>query len=185
MSINKPKVVLPFLFVTVPCIVRLIIYGYVGIKGIENFIFANYIGIFINLIFYLSILSCAYKYFIKEKNITLNSLIFRYGISNLSTLIGLRNENNTIFILTALMLFLVPYVSDNVYAKKKTVLLSAIIVLLCSIVVSVLYIMQPHANYFTEFGSLIYNLDALNPVVEWILLIFLLAYKRINYKETV
>ena len=178
MFVNKPKVLLPFLFVAGACIVRLIIYGYVGIKGIENFVFENYVGIFINLVLYLFILFYAYKYFIKENYITLNPLIFKCGISNLATLIGLRNDNNTIFMLTAMMLFLVPYVTDNIHAKQKTVALTAIIVLLHSMAVSALYIMHPTMNYFAEFGKLIYNLDALNPTVEWALIIILLLNKR-------
>ena len=183
MSANKTKVLLPFLFVAAACVVRMLIYVYVGIAGIANFAFDNYIGIVVNLIFYFFILSDAYKYFIKGKNITLNSLIFKYGIANLATLIGLRNGNTTIFILTALMLFLVPYVSDNEFAKKNRRALTAITVLLCSAAVSVLYMMHPETNYFAEFGNIIYNLDALNPTVEWLLIIFLLAYKRKNYKK--
>ena len=183
MSANKTKVLLPFLFVAAACVVRMLIYVYVGIAGIANFAFDNYIGIVVNLIFYFFILSDAYKYFIKGKNITLNSLIFKYGIANLATLIGLRNGNTTIFILTALMLFLVPYVSDNEYVKKKLRAPVAIAVLLCSIAVSVFYIMNPSPNYFAEFGQKIYNLDALNPTVEWIMIVFLLAYKSLNSKK--
>ena len=37
MSMNKPKVLLPFLFVAGVCVVRLMIYAYVGVKDIENF----------------------------------------------------------------------------------------------------------------------------------------------------
>ena len=177
MSANKTKVLLPFLFVAAACVVRMLIYVYVGIAGIANFAFDNYIGIIVNLIFYIFILSDAHKHFIKWKKITLNSLIFKYGIANLATLIGLRNGNTTIFILTALMLFLVPYVSDNEYVKKKLRAPVAIAVLLCSIAVSVFYIMNPAPNYFAEFGQKIYNLDALNPTVEWLLIVFLLASK--------
>ena len=64
---NKPKVLLPFVLVAVVCIVRLLIYLYVGIAGIANFAFDNYIGIIVNLIFYIFILSDAYKHFIKGK----------------------------------------------------------------------------------------------------------------------
>ena len=175
---NKPKVLLPFLFVAAVCIVRVIIYVYVGAKGIGNFVLKNYTGIFINLLFYLSFLSDAYKYFIKGTDTTLNSFVFKYGIANLGTLIGLRNGNDIIFILTALMLFLVPYVSDSAHAKKKIVATAAIIVLACSITVSILYIMYPLTNYFAEFGNVIYNLDALNPTVEWILIFLLLLIKE-------
>ena len=183
MLTSKPKVLLPFVFVAVVCIVRLLIYLYVGIAGIENFAFDNYVGVLVNLVFYFFILSDAYKYFIKGNNITLNSLIFKYGIANLATLIGLRNGNTTIFILTALMLFLVPYVSDNEYVKKKLRAPVAIAVLLCSIAVSVFYIMNPSPNYFAEFGQKIYNLDALNPAVEWLLIVFLLASKSKNTRK--
>ena len=168
---------MPFVFVAAVCIVRLLIYLYVGIAGIGNFAFDNYIGILFNLIFYVFILSDSYKYFIKGKNFTLNPLIFRYGVANLANLVGLRNGNSTIFMLTALMLFLAPYVSDNEYAKKKLRAPVAITVLLCSTAVSVLYIMHPATNYFAEFGNIIYYLDAVNPTVEWLLIVFLLAYK--------
>ena len=178
MLANKPKVLLPFIFVAGVCIVRLLIYLYVGIEGIANFAWDNYIGILVNLVFYFFILSDAYKYFIKDKCISLNPLIFKYGIANLATLIGLRNSNGPIFILTALMLFLVPYVSDTVYAKKNRRALTAITVFLCSAAVSVMYIMHPSTNYFAEFGNVIYNLDALNPTVEWLLIVFILSSKK-------
>ena len=178
MLMNKPKALLPFLFVAGVCVVRLLIYAYVGIKDIGNFAFENYMGIFLNLVLYVFFLFYAFKYFIKENYITLNPLIFKCGISNLATLVALPSDNKLIFKLTALMLFLVPYVSDSEHAKKKTVALTSIIVLLCSVAVSVLYILHPAANYFAEFGKLIYNLDALNPTVEWILIVFLLAYKK-------
>ena len=183
MSANKPKVLLPFLLVAVACILRLIVYVYVGIAGIENFVLEHYIGILVNLVFYFFILSDAYEYFIKGKNIKMSPLIFKYGITNLATLIGLRNDDSNIFTLTALMLFLVPYVSDSVHTKRKTVALTAILVLLCSMAVSVLYIMHPETNYFAEFGRMIYNLDALNPTIEWLLIIFIIACKRINYEK--
>ena len=183
MSANKPKVLLPFILVAVACILRLIIYLYVGIAGIENFVTEHYIGIIINLVFYFFILSDSYEFFIKGKNITLNPLIFKYGITNLATLIGLRNGDSTVFILTALMLFLVPYVSDNEYVKKKKRALTAILVLLCSMAISVLYMMHPETNYFAEFGRIIYNLDALNPTIEWFLIVFLLSQKRKNNKK--
>ena len=183
MSDNKPKILLPFIIVAVACIIRLIIYLYVGIAGIENFAFDNYVGILVNLVFYFFILSDAYKYCIKGKDISLNPLIFKYGIANLATLIGLRSGNSAIFTLTALMLFLVPYVSDNVYANKKRRALTAITVLLCSMAVSVLYIMHPSANYFAKFGQIIYNLDALNPTIEWLLIVFLLSTKKRNNKK--
>ena len=54
------------MFVAVVCIVRLLIYAYVGIKGIENFAFENYMSIFLNLVLYVFILFYAFKYFIKE-----------------------------------------------------------------------------------------------------------------------
>ena len=178
MLTNKPKVLLPFVFVATICIIRLLIYVYVGIVGIENFVIKHYIGIIINLVFYFFILSDSYEFFIKGKNITLNPLIFKYGITSLATLIALRDDDSTIFMLTALMLFLVPYVSDNEYIKTKRRALTAIIVLLCSMAVSVLYMMHPETNYFAEFGKIIYNLDALNPTVEWMLIVFLLSQKR-------
>ena len=108
----------------------------------------------------------------------MNPLIFKCGVSNLATLVALPSDDKLIFKLTALMLFLVPYVSDSEHARKKTVVLTSTIVLICSVSVSVLYIMHPAANYFAEFGKAIYNLDALNPTVEWILIVFLLAYKK-------
>ena len=182
MLANKPKVLLPFIFVAGVCIVRLLIYLYVGIEGIANFAWDNYIGILVNMIFYIFILSDAYKFYIKGKNITLNPLIFKYGIANLATLVGLRNGDSTIFTLTALMLFLVPYVSDSEFAKKNIRALTAITVLLCSAAVSVLYILHPSANYFAEFGQKIYNLDALNPTIEWLLIIFMLSSKKRIYK---
>ena len=182
MLTNKPRL-LPFLLVAGTCILRLIIYIYVAIAGIENFTFENYIGIFLNLVLYLFILLYAHKYFVKGNYISLAPLIFKCGISNLATLVALPSDKKIIFNLTALMLFLVPYVSDNEYANKKTVALTSIIVWLCSVAVSVLYIMHPSPNYFTGFGNLIYNLDALNPTIEWNLIIFLLLYKMASYKK--
>ena len=108
----------------------------------------------------------------------MNPLIFKYGIANLATLVGLRNSDSPIFILTALMLFLVPYVSDNDFAKKNRRALTAITVFLCSAAVSVLYIMHPAENYFSEFGQKIYDLDALNPTIEWVLIVFMLSSKK-------
>ena len=181
MLLKNPKVLIPFVFVAVVCLVRLTIYLYVGIMGLDNFVLENYAAIYINLVLYLFILFYAYKYFIKASFITLNPLIFKCGISNLATLIGLHNQNHTIFILTAVLLFLVPYVSDSVHAEKKAVALTAIMALILSIAISVLYIMHPAANYFAQFGDLIYNLDALNPTVEWILVSVLLLYKKLKY----
>ena len=178
MSVDKPERSLPFILVATACILRLMIYAYVGIEGIANFAWDNYIGILVNMAFYIFILSDAYKFFIKGKNITLNPLIFKYGIANLATLIGLRNGDNAVFTLTALMLFLVPYVSDNEFAKKNRRALTAITVFLCSAAVSVLYMMHPSANYFAEFGQKIYNLDALNPTIEWLLIVFMLSSKK-------
>ena len=183
MLINRLKAFLPFIFVTLSCAVRLLIYVYVAIAGIQDFVFENYFGIFLNLALYLFILHYAYKYFVKEVHISLSPLIFKCGISNLATLVALPSDNKIIFKLTALMLFLVPYVSDSEHANKKTVALTSIIVLLCSIAVSVLYIMHPAPNYFAEFGKLIYNLDALNPTIEWILILVLLSYKMASYKK--
>ena len=178
MLTDKHKVSLPFLLVAFTCILRVLIYLYVGIAGAGNFVLEHYVGILVNVIFYTFILTDSYKFFIKGKNITLNPLIFKYGIANLATLIGLRNGDNTIFMLTALMLFLVPYVSDNVYAKKNRRALTAVTVLLCSMTVSVLYMMHPATNYFAELGTLIYNLDALNPTIEWFLIVYLLSTKK-------
>ena len=178
MSVNKSKVLLPFSLVALACALRLIIYAYVGIEGIANFAWDNYIGILVNMAFYIFILSDAYKFFIKGRNISLNPLIFKYGIANLATLVGLRNNDSPIFILTALMLFLVPYVSDNDFAKKNRRALTAITVFLCSAAVSVLYIMHPAENYFSEFGQKIYDLDALNPTIEWVLIVFMLSSKK-------
>ena len=60
MPMNKPKALLPFLFVAGVCVVRLLIYAYVGIKDIGNFAFENYMGISLNLVLYLFILFYAY-----------------------------------------------------------------------------------------------------------------------------
>ena len=94
MSVKK---LLPFLFVAGVCIVRLLIYAYVGVKDIGNFAFENYMGIFLNLVLYVFILFYAFKYFIKENYIPLNPLIFKCGISNLATLVALPSDNKLIF----------------------------------------------------------------------------------------
>ena len=64
MSENKSKVLLPFSLVALACALRLIIYAYVGIEGIANFALDNYVDIVVNLIFYIFILSDAYKFFV-------------------------------------------------------------------------------------------------------------------------
>lgn len=169
-----------FIFVAGAAVVRLALYGYVGIKGLASFSMDTYAGIFINLGLYAFILLYAHKYFMQGKYTSLSPLIFKYGISDLATLLALRNGDERIFMLTATMVFLVPYVSDSPHASKKTLYLASAAVLGLSASVSALYIMRPAANYMATFGQAIYNLDALNPTIEWILIMALLLYKRMK-----
>ena len=186
---KKYKKFIPVIIVGVPVIVRTIIYLFVAFKGIGTLEIKNYISIIINLVMYISLLKYSIDYFVKGKNVSLNGLIFRFGISSLATLLSLQSENKVIFMLTAVMVFIVPYVSaslsPNGMNKKKVIITTGLVlvVLIVSIVLAVLYIKNPIENYLSYMGTTIYNLDAMNSAVQWTLFTILGVARAITIKN--
>jgi len=157
-----------FWLMTIVICVRFVFYAIVAVKGIGTIALGNYLSLAINFLMYSSILTYMIDYFKKGKEVTIDSMIFRFGIASMASLIGLKNGNDTLFVLTAVMVFIVPGISFANGINKKTAI-SMIIVLGLSIACSVMYIVYPSESYLNALGDKFYYVDAINPTVEWIM----------------
>jgi len=156
------------LFVGAIVLARIVLYVIVIVKGIGSFGVGDYMATIINFVMYISILKYTYDYFIKGKDVSLSGLIFKFGIARLATLLGLVTDTKMIFNITAILVFLVPYLSSNLKTKKVNVILLVLIFVLC-IVLSYLYITNPVNNQIHSLGTVLYNLDSFNPAIQWLL----------------
>lgn len=179
---KKAKICLIAVFAV--SVLRILFYVVTAIRGIGVFAVGSYFGIVMILVMYISIIKYLVDYYRKGKDVTIDSLLFRYAVSSLASLIRLRNGDIKVFVLTALTVFLVPYLIGIKKNDKKTKFL-ILAVWLLSFAVSVLFVINPVQNYLSSLGTATYNLDAINPVVEWTLFCILgVVWVKIQEKKS-
>jgi len=156
---------------------RICIYVQFGIAAFGHYSFGQFFPIIINLLMYYSIVKYTYDFFQKRLDVNIEGMLMRFSASCIASLMSLRDESNSLFLLTALVLLLAPYMAGSLHKTKKVLILMSIIALL-TLAISILTMLPPNDAGEHIAGRRMFYLEACNPFVQWLLFSILILARR-------